>query len=70
MVRTDTSSAYADVHMEHCVFEAFLSQGKDHTAIFHAYSTLLNGTTEGSELWHTLRARAQLGVTKGTLPDA
>ncbi len=126
-------------HMEHCVYAAFLSQGKDHTdcgrpcdrhhvhlkdrvgmrhplradvgcrntlfnavaqtgagyfrelhtaglrnyrvelleesaaqttAILRAYSELLNGTTAGPELWRTLRARAQLGVTKGTLRDA
>jgi len=123
-------------HMEHCVFAAFLSEGKDHTdcgrpceahrvhlrdrvgmkhplradvgcrntlfnavaqtgagyfkelraaglrnfrvelleenaeqtaAILSAYQNLLNGETEGADLWRSLRARAQLGVTTGTL---
>jgi putative protease len=123
-------------HMEHCVFAAFLSEGKDHTdcgrpceahrvhlrdrvgmkhplradvgcrntlfnavaqtgagyfkelrtaglrnfrvelleenaeqtgTILRAYQNLLNGETEGADLWRSLRARAQLGVTTGTL---
>ena len=125
-------------HMEHCVFAAFLSEGKDHTdcgrpceahrvhlrdrvgmkhplradvgcrntlfnavaqtgagyfkelraaglrpfrielleenaeqtaAILSAYQNLLNGETEGADLWRSLRARAQLGVTQGTLSE-
>ena len=123
-------------HMEHCVFAAFLSEGKDHTDcgrpceahrvhlrdrvgmkhplradvgcrntlfnavaqtgagyfkelraaslrnfrvelleedaeqtgnILRAYQALLSGKTEGADLWRSLRANAQLGVTKGTL---
>jgi putative protease len=123
-------------HMEHCVFAAFLSNGKDHTdcgrpcdnhrvhlrdrvgmrhplradvgcrntlfnsvaqsgagyftkllssglrnyrvelleesaeqttSLLRAYSGLLNGQTLGPELWNSLRAKAQLGVTTGTL---
>jgi len=123
-------------HMEHCVFAAFLSQGKDHTdcgrpceahrvhlrdrvgmrhplradvgcrntlfnavaqtgagyfsqlraaglrnfrvelleesagetaTILSAYTALLSGETQGEDLWRTLRARSQLGVTTGTL---
>ena len=123
-------------HMEHCVFAAFLSEGKDHTDcgrpceahrvhlrdrvgmkhplradvgcrntlfnavaqtgagyfkelraaglrnfrvelleenaeqtdnILRAYQALLSGATEGADLWRSLRAQAQLGVTKGTL---
>lgn len=123
-------------HMEHCVFAAFLSEGKDHTDcgrpcearrvhlrdrvgmkhplradvgcrntlfnavaqtgagyfkdlrdaglrnfrvelleedatqtgnILRAYQALLSGETEGADLWRSLRANAQLGVTKGTL---
>lgn len=123
-------------HMEHCVFAAFLSEGKDHTDcgrpceahrvhlrdrvgmkhplradvgcrntlfnavaqtgagyfkelraaglrnfrvelleedaeqtrnIFCAYQALLSGKTQGTDLWRSLRAQAQLGVTKGTL---
>ncbi len=125
-------------HMEHCVFAAFLSEGKDHTdcgrpceahrvhlrdrvgmkhplradvgcrntlfnampqtgagyfselrtaglrnfrielleesaaettAILRAYTSLLRGETEGADLWRTLRARSQLGVTTGTLGE-
>jgi putative protease len=123
-------------HMEHCVFAAFLSSGKDHTDcgrpceahrvhlrdrvgmkhplradvgcrntlfnavaqtgagyfkelraaglrnfrvelleedatqtgdILRAYQELLSGKTEGADLWRSLRANAQLGVTLGTL---
>jgi putative protease len=123
-------------HMEHCVFAAFLSEGKDHTdcgrpcdshrvhlrdrvgmkhplradvgcrntlfnaiaqtgagyyrelkaaglcnfrvelleedaeqtrSIVRAYQALLSGETQGADLWRSLRAQAQLGVTKGTL---
>ena len=123
-------------HMEHCVFAAFLSEGKDHTdcgrpceahrvhlrdrvgmrhplradvgcrntlfnavaqtgagyygefhaaglhdyrvelleedvektrSIVRAYQALLSGETQGADLWRSLRANAQLGVTKGTL---
>ena len=125
-------------HMEHCVFAAFLSEGKDHTDcgrpcdrhrvhlrdrvgmkhplradvgcrntlfnavaqtgagyfkelraaglrhfrvelleedaaqtgdILRAYQALLSGETEGNDLWRSLRARAQLGVTTGTLEE-
>ncbi|KAB2640761.1 MAG: U32 family peptidase [Verrucomicrobia bacterium] len=125
-------------HMEHCVFAAFLSEGKDHTdcgrpcdrhrvhlrdrvgmkhplradvgcrntlfnsvpqtgagyfkelraagllnfrielleetteqtaAILLAYQKLLSGETEGSQLWRSLRAKSQIGVTTGTLEE-
>ena len=125
-------------HMEHCVFAAFLSNGKDHTdcgrpcehhrvhlrdrvgmrhplradvgcrntlfnavaqtgaeyfnefrvagvrnfrvelleedanrtgEILRAYRALLEGETNGSDLWRSLRAKSQLGVTAGTLDD-
>jgi len=125
-------------HMEHCVFAAFLSDGKDHTdcgrpcehhrvhlrdrvgmrhplradvgcrntlfnavaqtgaeyfnefrvagvrnfrvelleedanrtgEILRAYRALLEGETNGSDLWRSLRAKSQLGVTAGTLDD-
>ncbi len=39
------------------------------TAILKAYQALISGETEGSDLWRALRARAQLGVTKGTLEE-
>jgi U32 family peptidase len=123
-------------HMEHCVFAAFLSEGKDHNdcgrpceahqvhlrdrvgmkhplradvgcrntlfnavaqtgagyyrelhaaglrdfrielleedaeqtrSIVRAYKALLGGETQGADLWRSLKANAQLGVTKGTL---
>ena len=125
-------------HMEHCVFAAFLSEGKDHTdcgrpceshrvhlrdrvgmkhplradvgcrntlfnavaqtgaeyfrefrqagvhhfrvelleedgsrtrEVLRAYQGLLGGQTQGSDLWRSLRARSQLGVTAGTLDE-
>lgn len=35
-----------------------------------AYQDLLTGATTGRDLWRNLKARAQLGVTKGTLDHA
>jgi len=34
--------------------------------VIHAYQTLLAGTESGPNLWHTLKAQSQLGVTRGT----
>jgi len=125
-------------HMEHCVFAAFLSKGKDHTdcgrpceshrvhlrdrvgmrhplradvgcrntlfnsvaqtgaeyfqefcragirhfrvelleqdamqtkEVLRAYQSLLGGETQGRDLWRSLRAKSQLGVTAGTLEE-
>jgi putative protease len=36
-------------------------------SIVRAYQALLSGETQAADLWLTLKARAQLGVTKGTL---
>ncbi|MEI6323266.1 MAG: U32 family peptidase [bacterium] len=38
-------------------------------AILNAYQALLIDDTQGSETWRSLRARAQLGVTAGTLQN-
>jgi putative protease len=35
--------------------------------IIRAYQALLTGELDGAELWRTLRAQSQLGVTRGTL---
>ena len=35
--------------------------------ILNAYTALLSGRVEGEDLWRTLRAESQLGVTRGTL---
>jgi hypothetical protein len=37
--------------------------------ILRAYQALLSGKTEGADLWRSLRANAQLGVTSGTLAE-
>jgi putative protease len=39
------------------------------TVILKPYQALLSGATEGNDLWRSLRARVQLGVTKGTLEE-
>ena len=36
-------------------------------AVVRAYQALLEGKTSGEELWRNLRAKSQLGVTRGTL---
>lgn len=35
-----------------------------------AYQKLLQGHSQGAELWRSLKAQSQIGVTKGTLSDA
>jgi len=35
-----------------------------------AYQKLLHGQSQGADLWRSLRAQSQLGVTRGTLSDA
>lgn len=35
-----------------------------------AYQKLLQGQSQGGDLWRSLKAQSQLGVTKGTLSDA
>ena len=37
--------------------------------ILRAYRELLGGETNGSDLWRSLRAKSQLGVTAGTLDE-
>jgi putative protease len=39
------------------------------TRVIHAYQALLRGEREGEELWRSLRAQSQLGVTRGTLAE-
>jgi putative protease len=38
----------------------------DTRRIIRAYQALLSGQQEGEELWRTLKAQSQLGVTRGT----
>ena len=41
----------------------------DSARVIGAYQDLLAGRRSGEELWRTLRARSQLGVTRGTLAE-
>jgi U32 family peptidase len=38
--------------------------------VIGAYQSLLDGKTNGAELWRELKAQSQLGVTRGTLREA
>lgn len=38
--------------------------------VLRAYQELIDGAASGGDLWRSLKAQSQLGVTKGTLADA
>jgi putative protease len=37
--------------------------------VLRAYQALLRGDQAGGDLWRSLKAQSQLGVTRGTLSD-
>ncbi|CAN5677362.1 DUF3656 domain-containing protein [soil metagenome] len=48
-----------------------LEEGRAQTEkALRAYQELIDGAASGGELWRSLKAQSQLGVTKGTLADA
>jgi putative protease len=49
--------------------ELLEEDGQQTRSIVRAYQALVKGDTRGAELWRSLRAQAQLGVTKGTLEE-
>ena len=49
--------------------ELLEENGEQTRAIIEAYSSLISGETKGEDLWRSLRARTQLGVTSGTLQE-
>ncbi len=53
--------------LRHYRIELLEESAEDTKRILDAYSELIEGRTAGSELWRKLRAKAQLGVTTGTL---
>jgi len=53
--------------LRHYRIELLEENSEQTTAILKAYQALISGETQGSDLWRSLRARAQLGVTSGTL---
>jgi putative protease len=40
--------------------------GEESRRVVRAYQSLLAGERGGEELWHSLKAQSQLGVTRGT----
>jgi putative protease len=53
--------------LRHFRIELLEESGADTTRVIRAYQQLLAGVQDGQELWRTLNAHAQLGVTRGTL---
>ncbi len=47
--------------------ELLEESGPESVTAIRAYQELLGGQTSGENLWHDLRAKSQLGVTRGTL---
>jgi len=68
-----TGAGYFQEHLGAglCDFRVeLLEENSEQTrSIVRAYQALLSGETGGEDLWRSLRAQAQLGVTKGTLEE-
>ncbi len=47
--------------------ELLEESGRESVTAIRAYQDLLGGQTSGENLWRNLRAKSQLGVTRGTL---
>jgi putative protease len=56
-----------DAGLRHFRIELLEESRADAERIIRAYQSLLAGGHHGEELWRTLRAQSQLGVTRGTL---
>jgi putative protease len=57
----------ADAGLGHFRVELLEESREDSERTLRAYQSLLAGNQDGEELWRTLRAQSQLGVTRGTL---
>lgn len=53
--------------LRHFRIELLEENASESRAIIQAYQALLEGKSSGEDLWHNLKAKSQLGVTRGTL---
>jgi putative protease len=61
---------YAELHgagLRDFRIELLEENAAESQRVIHAYQALLSGAADAAESWRTLRAQAQLGVTRGTL---
>lgn len=56
--------------LRHYRVELLEETGAESEKAIRAYQKLLDGQSQGTDLWRSLRAQSQLGVTRGTLSDA
>jgi putative protease len=59
--------AFATAGLRHFRVELLEEDRAESQRVIRAYQALLRGDQEGGELWKSLKAQSQLGVTKGTL---
>jgi putative protease len=59
-------TALHDAGLRHVRIELLEENAAETTKVIRAYQALLSGERAGEELWQTLRAQSQLGVTRGT----
>ena len=53
--------------LRHWRIELLEESREDAEQAIRSYQSLLAGAQDGEELWRTLKAQSQLGVTRGTL---
>jgi U32 family peptidase len=64
---------FDDLHgagLRHYRVELLEESGAESEKVIRAYQKLLDGQSQGADLWRSLKAQSQLGVTRGTLTDA
>jgi putative protease len=57
----------ADAGLRNFRVELLEESGEETRQILTSYTALLSGKLDGEQLWRTLKAESQLGVTRGTL---
>jgi putative protease len=55
--------------LRHFRIELLEESGEETSRIVGSYLKLIDGGMEGENLWQTLKAQSQLGVTRGTLHE-
>jgi putative protease len=60
-------ASFVNAGLQRFRVELLEESGAESQKVLHAYKALLNGDQRGADLWRTLKAQSQLGVTRGTL---
>jgi putative protease len=63
-------ASFVDAGLRRFRVELLEEDRAESVKVLRAYQALLNGDQGGAELWRSLKAQSQLGVTRGTLGDS